>query len=160
MFRRQGWNLAGANLLAASCHVAQAVFLYVRPRLAARDVSFAVVLALAAGLVFLPLAQAFPLVSLAAGVLAGGFYLLWKAGSWRPAHEIIRASLDRKMQSRLVGELVAVCQANHIDPEDLDNLASQLRDEEQGGSSGPKQIVSQFHSSILHFFHVQLKMQE
>ena len=32
-FKAAGWNLAGANLLAVSCWLAQRVFLYFRPRL-------------------------------------------------------------------------------------------------------------------------------
>jgi len=43
-FRKQGWNLAGANVLAAACCVAQNVFLYVRPRLKPADSIYVVVL--------------------------------------------------------------------------------------------------------------------
>ena len=36
-FRRCGWNVAGANLLAVSCYVSKCQFLYARPRLTGLD---------------------------------------------------------------------------------------------------------------------------
>ena len=62
-----------------------------------------------------------------------------------------------------MGELVLICQANHIDPEDLDQLAGQLdKDKASASSVGGvgRGIVSQFHTSLVRFFHTQLKMQE
>ena len=40
-FRRQGWNLAGANLLALAVGLANRHYLYVRPRLTPRDFGYA-----------------------------------------------------------------------------------------------------------------------
>ena len=80
-------------------------------------------------------------------------FMLDYESAWRPAEEIIQRSLDRTMQGRLVGEMVVVCQANSIDPEDLDGLASHLDGEGEG-------VVSQFHGSLVEFFKSQLKMQE
>ena len=147
-FRRCGWNLAGANLLAASCYVAQNVYLYVRPRLEYTDSLYVLVLTLMGAL-----APGFPLAGAAVGLASGGFYLLWKVSHWKPADDIIRRRMDRGMQGRLVGQLVEVCQANQLDPEDLDKLVQQLKVE--NGS-----VVAQFHQSIVAFFRKHLKMQE
>ena len=40
-FRRQGWNLAGANLLSLAVGLANRHYLYVRPRLTPRDFGIA-----------------------------------------------------------------------------------------------------------------------
>ena len=40
-FRRQGWNLAGGNLLALGVGLANRHYLYVRPRLTPRDFGYA-----------------------------------------------------------------------------------------------------------------------
>ncbi len=42
-FRRQGWNLAGSNLLALAVGLANRHYLYVRPRLTPRDFGFALI---------------------------------------------------------------------------------------------------------------------
>ena len=42
-FRRQGWNLAGANLLSLAVGLANRHYLYVRPRLTPRDFGIALV---------------------------------------------------------------------------------------------------------------------
>ena len=148
LFRSRGWNLAGANLLAASCYVAQNVYLYVRPRLEYTDSLYVLVLTLVGALT-----PGFPFVGAAVGLASGGFYLLWKASHWKPAEQIIRQRMDRATQRKLVGELVEVCQANELDPEDLDKLVQQLKVE--NGS-----IVDQFHQSIVGFFRKHLRMQE
>lgn len=149
-FRRKGWNLAGANLLAASCYVAQNVYLYVRPRLVYTDSLFVLVFTLAGALT-----PGFPWVGAVVGLATGGFYLLWKASLWKPADEIIKQKLNRSMQGKLVGELAAVCQANSLDPENLDGLVEKLKAEERDSD-----VASQFHQSLVQFFKKHLKMQE
>ena len=42
-FRRQGWNVAGANLLSLAVGLANRHYLYVRPRLTPRDFGIALV---------------------------------------------------------------------------------------------------------------------
>ena len=42
-FRRQGWNLAGANLLSLAVGLANRHYLYVRPRLTPRDFGIALI---------------------------------------------------------------------------------------------------------------------
>lgn len=92
-FRCQGWNLAGANLLAASVWVAQSLYLHVRPQLGTGEA----VWALAAAALVGALAPGLPpMVGTATGFLAGGFYLLWRVSRWRPASQIIQEALDRK----------------------------------------------------------------
>ncbi len=80
-FRRQGWNLAGANLLAAACLVAQRLFLYVRPRLVALDAACVLIVTFVGASLFVVggSTEAFlPLVGAGAGMAGGGLYLLWK----------------------------------------------------------------------------------
>ena len=48
-FRRCGWNVAGANLLAVSCWVAKSQFLYARPRLTGLDFGIAAIITAACG---------------------------------------------------------------------------------------------------------------
>ena len=50
-FRRHGWNVAGANLLAFACWLAQKHFLYARPRLTRFDFGVASVIALGSGVI-------------------------------------------------------------------------------------------------------------
>ena len=48
-FRRCGWNVAGANVLAVSCWIAKSQFLYARPRLTGTDFVIASIITLACG---------------------------------------------------------------------------------------------------------------
>ena len=48
-FRRNGWNLAGANLLAVSCWIAKSQFLYARPRLTGLDFMIASIITAGCG---------------------------------------------------------------------------------------------------------------
>merc|ERR1711997_599393 len=48
-FRRNGWNIAGANLLAVSCWIAKSHFLYARPRLTGLDFVIASIITAACG---------------------------------------------------------------------------------------------------------------
>ena len=152
IFRGQGWNTAGANLLATSCWFAQSVFLYFRPRIDGRIEGLLVLGLTALGLgLLMPLGQ--PLIGAGLGLGVGGSYLLWKVSLWKPAEEIIRQDLDRRLQRELVGTLAEVCQANSLDPDDLQVLVSSLRDEKA-------EVNAQFYSKIVEFFHNKLKMQE
>ena len=104
LFRGQGWNTAGANLLATSCWFAQSVFLYFRPRIDGQSDGLWVLGLTALGFgVLLPLGHS--LIGACVGFGVGGSYLLWKASLWKPAEEIIRRDLDRGMQRELVGTL-------------------------------------------------------
>ena len=49
-FRRRGWNLAGANILAVSCWIAKSQFLYARPRLTGLDFIIAAIITTACGI--------------------------------------------------------------------------------------------------------------
>ena len=49
-FRRRGWNVAGANILAVSCWIAKSQFLYARPRLTAFDFIIAAIITTACGI--------------------------------------------------------------------------------------------------------------
>ena len=49
-FRRRGWNVAGANILAVSCWIAKSQFLYARPRLTAFDFMIAGIITTACGI--------------------------------------------------------------------------------------------------------------
>ena len=50
-FRRCGWNVAGANLLAVACWMAQTHFLYARPRLTGLDFGIATMIAAGCGII-------------------------------------------------------------------------------------------------------------
>ena len=50
-FRRRGWNVAGANLLAVSCWIAKTQFLYARPRLTGIDFGIAAIITAACGII-------------------------------------------------------------------------------------------------------------
>ncbi len=145
-FRSQGWNVAGANLLAVSCWQARSVYLYFRPMPEASDVALAAGLALVGALTTV-------LMGALVGLAAGAAYLLWKASLWRPAEEIIRSGMDRRQQSDLVAALVDLCQRNSLDPEDLEDMVASL------GDRGSK-TFSQFHASLVNFFKYKLNMRE
>ena len=49
-FRRGGWNVAGANILAISCWIAKSQFLYARPRLTGLDFIIAAIITTACGI--------------------------------------------------------------------------------------------------------------
>jgi len=49
-FRRRGWNVAGANILAVSCWIAKSQFLYARPRLTGLDFIIAGIITTACGI--------------------------------------------------------------------------------------------------------------
>lgn len=152
LFRGQGWNTAGANLLATSCWLAQSVFLYFRPRIDGQIDGLWVL-----GLTILGMGLLTPLdmglVGAGLGFVLGGSHLLWKVSLWKPAEEIIRRDLDRVMQLELVGTLVEVCEANSLDPDDLGRLVKSLKDEKTD-------LNAQFYSKIVEFFNCRLKMQE
>ena len=164
-FRAQGWNLAGANLLAASCWFANSAYLYVRPKLGTADFLRALaVLAVGVSVVMgsastLAVQKVFftGLISVLSGILLGGFYLLYRASSWKPVNEIIKEELDRETQKELVVTLADVCQKNYIDPEDLDRLHDELKCLELNNN---KALINQFHRTLVKFFLVKLQMQE
>ena len=62
----------------------------------ASDIALAAILALVGALTSKAL-------GVLAGVAAGAAYLLWKAGSWKPAEEIIQAS---KMKTSLITSMI------------------------------------------------------
>ncbi len=159
-FKRQGWNLTGANLLAVSCLVAQSVFLYVRPRLTVLDAAPAVILTLVG--ILIPVGP-LNLAGAVVGLILGAGYLLWKASGWRPAEEIISKALDRDTQHKLVSKLVLVCEAHRIDPENLDDLDFRMG-KQQGELAGNVEaqtgVAGQFYKSMIRFFHEELKMEE
>ena len=49
-FRRCGWNVVGANLLAVSCYIAKSQFLYARPRLTGLDFVIASIITATCGI--------------------------------------------------------------------------------------------------------------
>ncbi len=157
-FRAKGWTLAGANLLAAACLLSQTeLFLYLRPTLAAADGALALALTVSAAATVAVAMTSFldaswevvTITLLFVGCAAGGSYLLWKASCWQPAKEIITERMERKAQRLLVDDLVAVCQHNNINPEDLDRLIAARPNE-----------LAQIRQAMVEFFHEHMKMQE
>ena len=53
----------------------------------------------------------------------------------------------------MVGTLVEICEANSLDPDDLQRLVRSLRDDKTD-------VNAQFYSKIVEFFHSKLRMQE
>lgn len=164
-FKRQGWNLAGSNLLALAVGLASRHFLYVRPRLTQRDFGIVAAATVIGGLVaslvaYLAYGTAVILqmaaIGCLLGLLVGGGSILWKISHWQPVEKLLigSRSMDRGLQHDLVDKLVLVCTESGIDPESMDQLLATFDVDERGGPGG------QFVETILDFFNMRMKMQE
>merc|ERR1712226_1319410 len=86
-FRASGWNVAGSNVLSLSCIISRAEFLYVRPQIGVRDILAVTIPAAVIGSLLYSLFGWY--ISALTCICASGFYLLFKAGSWRPAETLL-----------------------------------------------------------------------
>jgi len=170
-FKKQGWNLAGSNLLALAVGLANRHYLYVRPLLVPKDFGCAFVTGvigtllasliayLAFGTTVLPQMAALGCVL---GLMVGGGSILWKVSQWQPVEKLLTGTsggrpIERGLQCALVDKLTDVCTYHGIDPDQMDQLLASFDEAEEADTGTPD---SHFVNAMLDFFSTHMKMQE